>query len=663
MKNITKIAVAVAFVAIFTVFVGHTKAATYDLGTSTLKVGSTGMYVTNLQTALNANGATLTADGHFGPMTKAAAMAYQASHGLTADGLVGAKTKAALNGGSTPAAGCPAGYTCTPAGGTPPVTPAGGTPPVLTGTAGNIDTDTVIGGFSGEQVGAGDTGHQVLGVQYKASAGGSNVSLTAMTLQFTQDPASSCTTTGSGYMNKYFAGVAVWQGSTKVGSANAGDFGQNTSSSYCNYIYSKTVNLSGANIVAGQTSNFYVSVDALPVIDSNNLGASTVNKWEVAITSIRFSDGTGAQLTYTPSTSTTGLVNSSVTNYFNFVSTANANNIKLTVSTDPANQNAHVVPVSLTSQTNNVELLKFKLAAQGQKIHIDKLATQLTSSSVGLGSITSNVHLLMGSTELNSQLVTSTSSTTTTTFNNLNLDIAAGTSPTFSITADINGLTGNYVAGETLAASIPTLSSVGIVTATDQNSNNLSGTAQLTGSVSSHNISLYNVGIQVNPGTVTATHTGVSYSGASDTATYKVSFNVTAFGGAVYLASSSILGNTSTSSTTNKVTFVIAKSSAPTTGITTVSGTSTTMTVDSFNGGSGSNIGTDSATGNYLLNDGDTATFTGTLVQTNNNGAGQYRAWLNNVAWGTGTTTAATIYNFNLGSGNNAYTTGYIALQ
>lgn len=62
-----------------------------------LKKGATGDEVTQLQTRLNADGATLTVDGKFGPKTLAALINWQKSHNLTADGIVGASTRAALN--------------------------------------------------------------------------------------------------------------------------------------------------------------------------------------------------------------------------------------------------------------------------------------------------------------------------------------------------------------------------------------------------------------------------------------------------------------------------------------------------------------------------------------------------------------------------------------
>ena len=52
--------------------------------------------IEKLQTALNANGATLTVDGKMGPQTSAALTAFQQSHGLKVTGRIDKETMAAL---------------------------------------------------------------------------------------------------------------------------------------------------------------------------------------------------------------------------------------------------------------------------------------------------------------------------------------------------------------------------------------------------------------------------------------------------------------------------------------------------------------------------------------------------------------------------------------
>ena len=65
----------------------------YDKGSMpTLRVGSTGEAVRNLQQILTYMGYTLKIDGIFGAKTKEAVMAFQASQDIGVDGIVGAQT-------------------------------------------------------------------------------------------------------------------------------------------------------------------------------------------------------------------------------------------------------------------------------------------------------------------------------------------------------------------------------------------------------------------------------------------------------------------------------------------------------------------------------------------------------------------------------------------
>jgi len=66
--------------------------AAMDWFPGTLQVGSSGSGVKQLQRALDANGASLTVDGGFGPMTQSAVEAFQQSQGLPATGVVDVAT-------------------------------------------------------------------------------------------------------------------------------------------------------------------------------------------------------------------------------------------------------------------------------------------------------------------------------------------------------------------------------------------------------------------------------------------------------------------------------------------------------------------------------------------------------------------------------------------
>jgi peptidoglycan hydrolase-like protein with peptidoglycan-binding domain len=73
-------------------------ASGYNFGNATLKNGSTGEAVKELQRFLNAKlNLGLAIDGKLGPKTIAVVKKWQLDNGLVADGLIGAKTKAKMN--------------------------------------------------------------------------------------------------------------------------------------------------------------------------------------------------------------------------------------------------------------------------------------------------------------------------------------------------------------------------------------------------------------------------------------------------------------------------------------------------------------------------------------------------------------------------------------
>ena len=70
----------------------------YNFGTTTLKNGSRGEAVKELQRFLNAKlNLGLAIDGALGPKTIAVIKQWQEDNGLVPDGLIGAKTKAMMN--------------------------------------------------------------------------------------------------------------------------------------------------------------------------------------------------------------------------------------------------------------------------------------------------------------------------------------------------------------------------------------------------------------------------------------------------------------------------------------------------------------------------------------------------------------------------------------
>jgi peptidoglycan hydrolase-like protein with peptidoglycan-binding domain len=71
---------------------------------ATLRAGSTGADVTVLQQRLVRAGISVTVDGHYGPSTTDAVLAFQRARGMVADGIAGPRTQSALAGTVDPRA-------------------------------------------------------------------------------------------------------------------------------------------------------------------------------------------------------------------------------------------------------------------------------------------------------------------------------------------------------------------------------------------------------------------------------------------------------------------------------------------------------------------------------------------------------------------------------
>ncbi len=81
--------------------------------TATVRQGSSGASVRNLQQLLKNKGYNIAVDGQFGPKTKAVVLAFQKANGLVADGIVGPKTWAKLTAAAPKPAPAPSGGTPT----------------------------------------------------------------------------------------------------------------------------------------------------------------------------------------------------------------------------------------------------------------------------------------------------------------------------------------------------------------------------------------------------------------------------------------------------------------------------------------------------------------------------------------------------------------------
>jgi peptidoglycan hydrolase-like protein with peptidoglycan-binding domain len=341
-------------------------------------------------------------DGVFGNMTKAKVMAWQANNGLVADGVFGPASIAKANGvvsGNFPA-GCTSasGYSTTTGQACvaiPSTLPAGcsagamfssttgqactgtTTPGNLQGAEGSITVSDFTSGTE-QTLGEGKT-EKVLGFKVAADEG-SDVSLN--TVKVTLDWVG----TGSSRVERYFDEVEIYMGSTKVGSANIDDFSKVATGEY-----SKSIALSNAVVEMDSDAKFYVQLTAIDSIDTENQDAT----WDVAVTSIRFTDAMGVVSTDSVEQDSDGV--EPVTVDFE----DSTDNDGITSSSSSSNPDATTLKVEDDGVSEEYKVLVFKLKADTDSSDLNILdipITVTTSATSEAEGVVSDIYLKVGST-------------------------------------------------------------------------------------------------------------------------------------------------------------------------------------------------------------------------------------------------------------------------
>lgn len=534
-----------------------TASASYDFGPTTLKVGSTGDYVKTLQTFVGAS----PVDGVFGPMTKAKVMAWQAANGLVADGLFGNLSKAKANlglggtgtctgafdpmtglpctGSTVP--GCMAGYVYSPTTGAKcdGSTTGGGGTGTLAGTAGTIDDVNLLSQYNSEEVGEGQNDVKVLGFDVVASNDG-DIALNSMKVHFVITNAS-----GSTRLEDYADSVSIWQGSTKVGSADAADFNRDSAG-----VYTKVVTLSNSVVREDTTEKFYVTIDAQGNLDTDDINTEVMI---VDIDNIRYTDGGGV----TTTDASTGVINAmNVTVDFVTFSASSDTELKISLNNTPS---AGYVKVDSSDDTNDVVLLKGKFKVEGTSdVWMDTLPIQFTATTDdgSIAAITGSVTLTLGSN-------TYTESVNTTNcfdpsdfstgescaafaniisgilFDNLDYTISAGDTVNFTVSADINNLSNtgaaatDFDAGDSLKAEFTAAARALTPFVVENDEGDALAAGEKTGSALGEAQTFYENGVNVDMGTVT--YETVTDGADTTQVTYIIPLTVTAFGDTRYI--------------------------------------------------------------------------------------------------------------------------------
>ncbi|HTL39268.1 MAG TPA: hypothetical protein VL306_00425 [Methylomirabilota bacterium] len=316
-------------------------------------------------------------------------------------------------------------------------------PKTVACTTGSSSGSTTLNGGAGDatvtststdvetSVAEGASNVKVLGFKVEASDSDIAVKSVKVSLQQTDSD-------GSNRLDHYVDSVSVYEGSNKVGSADASDFTKDGTT------YSKSISLDSDAIVregSGNKETFYVTVNALSNIDSLDLGASN-NTWNIDAPSIRFMDAQGAIITDTTDPDSS----------FHFETIADQGDVTVTVSRGSSNPDTNTVEVSDTSTTKNVLLLEFKVKTVGSSMTFDTVDFDLSPVGDTSDSIASEFQLKKGSTTLATADAPSIADgdTGTLTFN-LDTDetVDADSTSTYRVYATINDID-NFTEGDSL---------------------------------------------------------------------------------------------------------------------------------------------------------------------------------------------------------------------
>jgi len=628
-----------------------------------LKMGSTGSQVMELQKALNGNGFLISTTGagspgmessYFGAKTKSAVMAFQSAKGLTpVDGIVGINTGAALGAlttttptgplcpnGNTVASSCMTAPAGTPTGPTCPngnlisnnCAPSGTTTPTgpLAGTDGSINDVNELSQYSSEEVGEGQSDVKVVGFEVEATNDG-DIAIKSAKLSFTITNAS-----GSDNLDDYIDGASIWMGSTKVGSADAGDFSEGSSG-----VWTKTVTLSNPVVKSDETEKFYVSVDAANSFDSGDIDSEV---FTADVDNLRFADGSGVITTEDGYDLGSMDVNVSFVTF----STAADTELKITAASD--SPDAGIAMVDDTSDTDNVSLLKGKFKLEGTSdVLIDELPITITTSGDSLSAVASSLTLKIGgktyteSVGANCSTDCATVQTATVTFDDLDFTIDSEDTVEFEILADINDIENTGVTatdfdeGDTLLASL-TSTNRAFMDAENEEGDQLTS-SEKTGTSTGEAQELRSNGIMLTLVSTNATSSN-STTNDQDTATFTIKFKVTAIGDSVYVST--------VASTAGSANNVYAVDYSGTSTLTDVSGIIT------------NNTDTDLSGGLWYIEEGSPETLTLQVLRAPSATDDLFRAALSSLKWNTtGSTTTFNSYTSNL----DDFKTDYVSLD
>jgi hypothetical protein len=402
--------------------------------TSNLTVGSTGPAVVALQTWLVANGYNIpsiasgaAAKGYFGSQTQAAVKQYQAAHGVPSTGFVGPLTRAALNSGAAATTGgmttsCPAGYVCTPTGGTTGSVSGGittaGVPGIMTVTSGPLSSSVLH---------VGDQMVPVMAVRVNAQY--SDLDVQSITLDVGNNTA---------FYNKLVNTIYITDGTNVLATQPVN--GSTVVQSGSEYI----LGVAGFHLIVpkGTYKDLVIKASLNSSIDSTYTGSGskvpvqTNSLWTgwglgVVANGLRAVDGAGLNL-YGPTTA----IGQSLT-----VNTSTTDNAQANISLNSSSPLVASVPVTDTTngQYLGLPVLVFDVNAQNDSLH---LRTVTVNFAVNGGGSVGAAYLYQGSTQIASASISGNAASFTNIANGtVGASIPVNTTLPFTVKVDVTGVT------------------------------------------------------------------------------------------------------------------------------------------------------------------------------------------------------------------------------
>lgn len=456
--------------------------------TRDLTVGSTGADVSSLQSMLIAKGflAIASPTGYFGPMTKTALAAWQASVGITpASGYFGPKTRA---------------YVATSV--VTPTTTVVPTTTVLptTQTEGSLTVEVNPSPAAGTNVYEGDTKVNVLGIKAKATNGDVKIERVKIDLG-----------TATTIYNKILGRLYVTDGSATLGeiALNSSNIVKEGSNHY--------VTIAGFNFLVkkDETRVLYIAADMYNTIDSvyNN----TSHTLTIPQNGVRGVDGLGLSQ-YGPTSASFSRTFTAKKNL--------ANSAALTMSKNVNSPKVGNIISDNLGDVSGATLLAFDLRSENDRIKVTQF--NVTSTWATGGATTLNtLYIYDGSTLVGSASVTAAGLAT---MSNVEVFVDRDTTKTLTVKGDFRGATTTAFAG-TLAINVEGTGATAGATA----ENSLGDSVTVTGSATSDTLSVF----RVAPVFASAPTTSVSFfpgvSGVSTSSiTGKFTFTVKAGGNDLY---------------------------------------------------------------------------------------------------------------------------------